>query len=149
MRKPVVSPSPCKSVWPSPTCSSVFWPTAKVISSAWKFACCNAISLGLAVVAPGPCLVLFDLLHARCGQRGNVCSGTSIVYEFTDAENRATYIPGWPIQIPGVAIAIAPLIGGVLVSVISYQTIRNLRRHEYSAITFSWQYAAGAGSRQE
>jgi hypothetical protein len=37
-------------------------------------------------------------------------SGISIVYEFTDAENRPTYI-GLANTIPGVTSALAPLIG--------------------------------------
>jgi MFS family permease len=49
-------------------------------------------------------------------------SGISIVYEFTGAENRATYI-GLANTVPGVAGAIAPLIGGWLVGVTSFQTM--------------------------
>ena len=49
-------------------------------------------------------------------------SGISIVYEFTDAENRPTYI-GLANTIPGVAGSIAPLIGGWLAGAMSYQSM--------------------------
>ena len=49
-------------------------------------------------------------------------SGYSIVYEFTDADNRPTYI-GLANTIPGVAGAVAPLIGGWLAGAASYQTM--------------------------
>lgn len=52
-------------------------------------------------------------------------SGISIVYEFTDAENRPTYI-GLANTIPGLAGTIAPLIGGWLVGVIGYQAMFTL-----------------------
>jgi MFS family permease len=53
---------------------------------------------------------------------GLFISGISIVYEFTDAENRATYI-GLANTIPGAAGAVAPLIGGWLAGAISYQAM--------------------------
>ena len=53
---------------------------------------------------------------------GTFISGISIVYEFTDAESRPTYI-GLANTLPGVAMAIAPLIGGLLVGAISYQAM--------------------------
>ena len=59
--------------------------------------------------------------------RGAVNAGTfisciSIVYEFTDAENRPTYI-GLANTIPGATAAIAPLMGGWLVGAVSYQAM--------------------------
>jgi MFS family permease len=51
---------------------------------------------------------------------GTFVSGLSIVYEFSDAENRATYI-GLGSTLPGISGALAPLIGGMLVGVISFQ----------------------------
>lgn len=53
---------------------------------------------------------------------GVFISGISIVYEFTDAENRPTYI-GLANTIPGIAGSIAPLIGGWLAGAISYQAM--------------------------
>lgn len=53
---------------------------------------------------------------------GIFISGISIVYEFTDAENRPTYI-GLANTIPGVAGSIAPLIGGWLAGAVSYRAM--------------------------
>jgi MFS family permease len=53
---------------------------------------------------------------------GIFISGISIVYEFTDAESRATYI-GLANTIPGVAASVAPLIGGWLAGAMSYQAM--------------------------
>ena len=80
------------------------------------------ISLILAIIAPNfwwffPIFFLRGAVNAA-----NFISGISIVYEFTDAENRPTYI-GLANTIPGIAGAIAPLIGGWLVGVINYQAM--------------------------
>ncbi len=82
----------------------------------------SALSLILAVFAPSawwffPIFFLRGAVNA-----GAFVSGTSIVYEFTDAENRATYI-GLANTIPGVAGSIAPLIGGWLAGAIGYQAM--------------------------
>jgi MFS family permease len=82
----------------------------------------SVITLGLAIFAPSP-LWFFSIFFLRGAvTAGTFVSGTSIVYEFTDAENRPTYI-GLANTIPGVAGAIAPLIGGLLVGAISYQAM--------------------------
>ncbi|OGN94827.1 MAG: hypothetical protein A2Z71_04660 [Chloroflexi bacterium RBG_13_50_21] len=94
----------------------------------------SVLSLGLAIIAPSP-LWFFPIFFLRGAvTAGTIISGISIVYEFTDAESRATYI-GLANTVPGVAGAIAPLIGGWLVGVISYQAMFIL-----SAIigTISW-----------
>jgi MFS family permease len=80
----------------------------------------SAASLILAIIAPSP--VWFFLIFFMRGAiiAGTYISGISIVYEFTDAENRPTYI-GLANTIPGVAFAIAPLIGGWLAGAVSYQ----------------------------
>ncbi|HEY9075273.1 MAG TPA: MFS transporter [Anaerolineaceae bacterium] len=80
----------------------------------------NVVSLLLAVLAPSPWwfFVIFFLRGAV--NAGAFISGISIVYEFTDPENRPTYI-GLANTIPGVAAAIAPLIGGWLAGVLNYQ----------------------------
>jgi MFS family permease len=94
----------------------------------------SALSLGLAIFAPSP-LWFFPIFFLRGAvMAGTIISGISIVYEFTDAETRPTYI-GLANTIPGVAGAIAPLIGGLLASAISYQAMFIL-----SAIigTISW-----------
>ncbi len=80
----------------------------------------SAVSLVLAIIAPSP--VWFFLVFFLRGAvvAGTFISGISIVYEFTGAENRPTYI-GLANTIPGVASAIAPLIGGWLAGAVSYQ----------------------------
>ncbi len=82
----------------------------------------SVLSLILAILAPNPWW-FFPIFFLRGAvNAGTFISGISIVYEFTDAENRATYI-GLANTIPGVAGGIAPLIGGWLAGAISYQAM--------------------------
>ena len=82
----------------------------------------SVLSVALAIVAPGP-LWFFPIFFLRGAvTAGTFISGTSIVYEFTTAENRPTYI-GLANTIPGIAASIAPLIGGWLAGAISYQAM--------------------------
>jgi MFS family permease len=82
----------------------------------------SALSLVLAIFAPSP-LWFFPVFFLRGAvNAGTFISGISIVYEFTDAENRPTYI-GLANTIPGVAGAIAPMIGGWLAGAMSYQAM--------------------------
>ena len=82
----------------------------------------SVISLGLAIIAPSP-LWFFPIFFLRGAvNAGTFISGVSIVYEFTDAETRPTYI-GLANTLPGVAAAIAPLIGGWMAGAISYQAM--------------------------
>jgi MFS family permease len=80
----------------------------------------SVLLLVLAILAPNPWwfFVIFFLRGAV--NAGTFISCISIVYEFTDAENRPTYI-GLANTIPGVAGGIAPLMGGWLAGTISYQ----------------------------
>ena len=80
----------------------------------------NAVSLVMAIVAPNPNWFYLVFFLRGAIVAGTFISGISIVYEFTGAENRPTYI-GLANTIPGVASAIAPLIGGWLVGAVSYQ----------------------------
>ena len=82
----------------------------------------SIISLILAIFAPSPAwfYVIFFLRGAVMAS--TFISGVSIVYEFTTAENRPTYI-GLANTIPGIAGSIAPLIGGWLAGAISYQAM--------------------------
>jgi MFS family permease len=82
----------------------------------------SILSLILAISASNPWwfFPIFFLRGAVNG--GTFVSGISIVYEFADAENRATYI-GLANTLPGVAGAIAPLLGGLLVGIMSYQAM--------------------------
>jgi MFS family permease len=82
----------------------------------------SVLSLVLAFLAPSPWW-FFPIFFLR----GAVYTGTfisciSIVYEFTEAENRPTYI-GLANTIPGAMAGIAPLIGGWLAAAISYQVM--------------------------
>ena len=82
----------------------------------------SLLSLGLAIVAPSP-LWFFPIFFLRGAvNAGMFISGISIVYEFTEAENRPTYI-GLANTIPGIAGGIAPLLGGWLAGAISYQAM--------------------------
>jgi len=82
----------------------------------------SVLSLGLAIIAPSP-LWFFPIFFLRGAvMAGTFISGISIIYEFTDAENRPTYI-GLANTIPGVVGSIAPLIGGWLAGAISYQAM--------------------------
>jgi MFS family permease len=78
--------------------------------------------LGLAVAAPGP-LWFYPIFFLRgLANGGMFVSGISIVYEFTDPENRPTYI-GLANTLAGMASIAAPLIGGWLALATSYQAM--------------------------
>jgi MFS family permease len=82
----------------------------------------SAISLILAIFAPSPLWFFLIFFIRGAVNAGTFISGISIVYEFTDPENRPTYI-GLANTIPGVAGSLAPLIGGWLAGAISYQAM--------------------------
>ncbi len=78
--------------------------------------------LGLAIAAPSP-LWFFAVFFLRGAvNAGTFISGMSIVYEFTEAENRPTYI-GLANTLAGIAGGIAPLVGGWLAGAFSYQVM--------------------------
>jgi MFS family permease len=80
----------------------------------------SVVLLVLAIVAPSPWW-FFPIFFLRgVVNAGTFVSGISIVYEFTDPENRPTYI-GLANTIPGVVMSVAPLIGGWLAGAISYR----------------------------
>jgi MFS family permease len=80
------------------------------------------LDLVLAVIAPSPWW-FFPIFFLRGAvNAGTFISGISIIYEFTDAENRPTYI-GLANTIPGIAVSIAPLFGGWLAGVMSYRAM--------------------------
>jgi MFS family permease len=82
----------------------------------------NVLSLLLALLAPSP-LWFFPIFFLRGAiNAGTFMSGISIVYEFTEADNRPTYI-GLANTIPGIVGGIAPLIGGWLAGAVSYQAM--------------------------
>ncbi len=78
--------------------------------------------LVLAIIAPSPWW-FFPIFFLRGAvNAGTFISGISIVYEFTDAENRPSYI-GLANTIPGVVVSVAPLIGGWLAGAMSYRAM--------------------------
>jgi MFS family permease len=82
----------------------------------------STLTLLLAILAPSP-LWFFPIFFLRGAvNAGTFISGISIVYEFTDAENRPTYI-GLANTIPGIAASLAPLIGGWLAGAMSYRSM--------------------------
>lgn len=86
---------------------------------------CLAVSvfaLLLAIIAPSPAWFFAVFFLRGAVNAGLFISGVSIVYEFTGAENRATYI-GMANTIPGIAGAVAPLLGGWLAGAVSYQAM--------------------------
>jgi MFS family permease len=79
----------------------------------------SLVSLGLAVAAPAP-LWFYAIFFLRGAIfAGSFISGTSIIYEFTQAENRPTYI-GLANTLAGIAGGIAPILGGWLAEVAGY-----------------------------
>jgi len=80
----------------------------------------NVLSLVLAILAPSPAWFYPVFFLRGAVLAGTMISGISIVYEFTGAENRPTYI-GLANTIPGVVGSLAPLIGGWLAGAVSYQ----------------------------
>jgi MFS family permease len=82
----------------------------------------STLTLVLAILSPNP-LWFFPIFFLRGAvNAGTFISGISIVYEFTDAENRPTYI-GLANTIPGIVASLAPLIGGWLAGAISYRAM--------------------------
>jgi MFS family permease len=88
----------------------------------WSLEVCMALSFlttGLAIFAPDP-FWFYPIFFLRGAvMAGIFISGISIVYEFTDAENRPTYI-GLANTLPGITGSIAPLIGGWLAGAVNY-----------------------------
>ena len=82
----------------------------------------SALSLVLAIIAPSPLWFFPIFFLSGAVSAGTFISGISIVYEFTDAENRPTYI-GLANTIPGIVVSVAPLIGGWLAGAISYRSM--------------------------
>ena len=82
----------------------------------------SVLSLLLAILAPNPWWFFSIFFLRGAVYAGTFISCISIVYEFTDADNRPTYI-GLANTIPGATAAIAPLIGGWLAGAISYRAM--------------------------
>src|SRR4030043_375269 len=82
----------------------------------------SVLSLGLAIIAPSPLWFFPIFFLSGAVSAGTFISGISIAYEFTDAENRPTYI-GLANTIPGISVSIAPLIGGWLAGITSYRSM--------------------------
>jgi MFS family permease len=82
----------------------------------------NVLLLVLAIVAPNPWWFLPIFFLRGAVNAGSFVSGISITYEFTDPENRPTYI-GLANTIPGIAASLAPLFGGWLAGAVSYRAM--------------------------
>jgi MFS family permease len=82
----------------------------------------SALLLVLAIIAPSPGWFFLIFFLRGAVNAGTFISGISIVYEFTDAENRPTYI-GLANTIPGVVASLAPLLGGWLAGAMSYRVM--------------------------
>ena len=82
----------------------------------------SALATVLAIFAPSPWWFFVIFFIRGAVGAGIFISAISIVYEFTDAENRPTYI-GLANTIPGVAGAIAPLLGGWLAGAMNYRAM--------------------------
>ena len=80
----------------------------------------SILSLVMAIFAPSPAWFFLIFFLRGAVNAGTFISGISIVYEFTGAEDRPTYI-GLANTIPGIAGAVAPLLGGWLAGAISYR----------------------------
>jgi MFS family permease len=82
----------------------------------------STLALILAIFAPNP-LWFFPIFFLRGAvNAGTFISGFSIVFEFTDAETRPTYI-GLANSIPGIVVSVAPLLGGWLAGALSYRSM--------------------------
>jgi len=79
----------------------------------------GVLSLALAVIAPSPWWFYPIFFLRGTVSAGGYISGMSIVYEFTGADNRPTYI-GLANTIPGVVGTLAPLFGGWLAGAAGY-----------------------------
>lgn len=82
----------------------------------------SVLSLVLAILAPSPAWFYLVFFLRGAVNAVTFISGVSIVYEFTGAANRPTYI-GLANTIPGVAASVAPLIGGWLAGAAGYRTM--------------------------
>jgi len=82
----------------------------------------SALAFGLAILAPSPLWFFLVFFLSGAVSAGTFISGISIVYEFTEAENRPTYI-GLANTIPGIMVSVAPLIGGWLAVVVGYRSM--------------------------
>jgi MFS family permease len=82
----------------------------------------SSLTLVLAILAPSSWWFFPIFFLSGAVSAGTFISGISIVYEFTNAENRPTYI-GLANTIPGIIVAVAPLIGGWLAGVMGYRSM--------------------------
>lgn len=79
----------------------------------------NAASFGLVIIAPDP-LWFYPIFFLRGAVFAcSMISSISIVMEFSEPEDRPTYI-GMANTIPGIASSIAPMIGGALAGAAGY-----------------------------
>jgi MFS family permease len=80
------------------------------------------LSVGIASIAPSSAWFLLVFALAGVSNAGVILSGIMIVFEFSPAEIRPTYI-GLNNTLVGVAAALAPLLGAWLASTLGYQAL--------------------------
>ncbi len=80
----------------------------------------SILTLVLAILAPSPWWFFAVFFLRGAVNAGTFISGISIVYEFTEPENRPTYI-GLANTIPGIVASLAPMIGGWLAGAMGYR----------------------------
>lgn len=85
----------------------------------------SALLLLLAVLAPSPAWFFLVFFLRGAVSAGTILSGVAITYEFTEPENRPTYL-GLANTIPGVAMVLAPLLGGWLAGLADYRAMFSL-----------------------
>ena len=82
----------------------------------------GALSLFLTILAPNPTWFYPVFFLRGAVNAGTFISGISIAMEFSSAEKRPTYL-GLANTLPGLVGAVAPLIGGWMVGMLSYQAM--------------------------
>ena len=80
------------------------------------------LSVGIASIAPSSAWFLLVFALAGVSNAGVILSGIMIVFEFSPAEIRPTYI-GLNNTLVGIAAALAPLLGAWLASTLGYQAL--------------------------
>lgn len=80
----------------------------------------NFSAFVIALLAPAPAWLYIAFGLRGMNLAGNFISGTSLPLEFSDPQNRPTFI-GLASTVPGIAGAVAPILAGGLAGMIGYQ----------------------------
>lgn len=82
----------------------------------------NVLSFLLAIISPAPVWFYAVFALRGVGLAGTFVSGMAFPLEFSQPQDRPTYI-GLSGTLPGITAAIAPFLGGILASVVGYQPL--------------------------